>query len=29
MFFDQFVIESKNSVLVFHVKDRFGSFVLL
>jgi len=26
MFFDQFVIESKNSVLVFHLKDRFGSF---
>jgi len=29
MFFKTFVIESKNSVLVLHLKDGFGSVVSL
>jgi len=29
MFFDKFVTESKNAVLVLHTKHRFGSFVPL
>jgi len=27
--FDKFFIESKNGVLILHLKDGFGSFVLL
>jgi len=29
MFFDNFVIEFENSALVLHLKDVFGSFLLL
>jgi len=28
-FFNKFVIESENDVLVLHLKDGFGSFLLL
>jgi len=28
IFFDKFVIESENGILVLHPKDGFGSFVL-
>jgi len=29
LFFEQFVVESENDVIVLHRKGRFGSFVLL